>query len=47
MKTNDSEDATELSTATKDLSQLKAGITFQEYVCCDNATIPCKVHSSA
>jgi hypothetical protein len=35
-QTNDGEDVRELSTAKNDWSKLKAGVSFQEYVSCDD-----------
>jgi hypothetical protein len=41
-QTNDGEDATELSIAEDDWDQLKAGVSFQEYVSCD---VTCEVQT--
>jgi hypothetical protein len=43
-QTNDGEDATEFTTARDDWVQLKAGVTFQECVACDNDVL-CEVQT--
>jgi hypothetical protein len=42
-QSNDGEDATELSIAKDDWGQLKAGVSFQEYVSHDNNTVTSEV----
>jgi hypothetical protein len=41
-KSNAGEDATEFNITKEDWGQLKAGITFQEYLSCDN-DVTCEV----
>jgi hypothetical protein len=42
-QTNDGEDVTELSVAENDWGKLKAGVSFQEYVSCDDNVVRCEV----
>jgi hypothetical protein len=44
-QTNDGEDATELSIAKDEWGQLKAGISFQEYVSWNNDAVTCEVQT--
>jgi hypothetical protein len=42
-QTNDGEDVRELSTAKNNGGKLKAGVSFQEYVSCDDNIVMCYV----
>jgi hypothetical protein len=44
-QTNDGEDVRELSIAKNDWGKLKAGISFQEYVSCDDNFVRCEVQT--
>jgi hypothetical protein len=44
-QTNDGEDVRELSIAENDWGKLKAGISFQEYVSCDDNVVRCEVQT--
>jgi hypothetical protein len=44
-QTNDGEDVKELSIAENDWGKLKAGVSFQEYVSCDDNVVMCEVQT--
>jgi hypothetical protein len=44
-QTNDGEDVRELSIAKNDWGKLKAGVSFQEYVSCDDNVVRCEVQT--
>jgi hypothetical protein len=44
-QTSDGEDVTELRIAKNDWGKLKAGISFQEYVSCDDNVVRCEVQT--
>jgi hypothetical protein len=44
-QTNDGEDVRELSIAENDWGKLKAGVSFQEYVSCDDNVVGCEVQT--
>jgi hypothetical protein len=44
-QTNDGEDVRELSIAENDWGKLKAGVSFQEYVSCDDNVVRCEVQT--
>jgi hypothetical protein len=44
-QSNDSEDITEPSIAKDNWGQLKAGVSFQDYVSCENNVVTCKVQT--
>jgi hypothetical protein len=44
-ETNDCEVGRELSIAKDDWGQLKAGVSFQEYVSCDDDVVTCEMQA--
>jgi hypothetical protein len=44
-QTNDAEDVTELSIAENEWGKLKAGVSFKEYVCCDDNVVRSEVQT--
>jgi hypothetical protein len=44
-QTNDGEDVRELSIAKNNWGKLKAGVSFQEYVSCDDNVVKCEVQT--